>query len=319
MRKLSSSIWYSPLSSNSVGFNELSKKSRGVRLASESRQSGAFYSQFMTFCIPRQPPGQRKSALGRTTVGSDDDEVEDDFDVDVEDESSKFSTSPSDEEMAHESYIKAPIPPSNRLQARQKPLSTKVSKPKTSKKPRRAVISDDDDEDGDSMPWQSDMSVDEDPPSSPPQSRVTASSSTRIRKGKSRADFEDMDVLREGRPIAIGTKRSRPSDSEAVIDSKPPSPPVGPDVTAAENKEPVLKKKLPPIKKIKLSDSTASSPVPTSKASTVKTERSKLTVEGAGLPPPPSSLPRKPAATAGNTDLDLSNADVYKQLFSVSF
>lgn len=254
-------------------------------------------------------------------MGSDD-EVEDDFDVDVDDEGSKLSTGPSDEEMAYESDIKNPRPPLNRPQLRQKLPSTKVSKAKTSKKTRRTVISDDDDEDDDSMPWRSDMSVDEDPPSSPPQTRITASSNTRTRKGKSRADFEDMDILREGIPVAIGTKRSRPSDSETVVDSKPPSPPVGPDATAiVENKEPLLKKKLPPIKKIKLSDSTASSPVPTSKATptTVKTERPKFTGEGAGLPPPPSSLPRKPAATAGNADLDLSNADVYKQLFSVSF
>lgn len=252
-------------------------------------------------------------------MGSDD-EVEDDFDVDVEDEGSKLSTGPSDEEMAYESDIKNPRPSSSRPQLRRGLPSAKVGKAKTSKKSRRTVISDDEDEDEDSMRWRSDMSVDEDPPSSPPQTRITVPSNTRTRKGKSRADFEDMDVLREGIPVAIGTKRSRPSDSETVVDSKPPSPPVGPDVTAiVENKEPVLKKKFPPIKKMKLFGSTASSPVPTSKATTVKTERAKFTVEGAGLPPPPSSLPRKPAATAGNADLDLLNADVYNQLFSVSF
>lgn len=248
---------------------------------------------------------------------------EDDFDVDVEDEGSRFSTSPSDEEIAQESDTRNPLPPSNRPQLRRKPSSTKTSKAKVGKKARRAVISDDedDDEDDDSMPWQSDMSADEDPPSSPSQTRVAASSSTRTRKGKLRADLEDMDSVREDRPVTIGTKRPRPLDSEPAVDPKLLSPSAGPDVTVPENKDPVLKKKLPPIKKIKLSDSTASSPVPTSKATPAlaKTEKPKFTVEGSGLPPPPSSLPRKPAATAGNADLDLSNADVYKQLFSVSF
>jgi hypothetical protein len=131
-----------------------------------------------------------------------------------------------------------------------------------------------------------------------------------------------MDPVREDGPVTIGAKRPRPLDSEPATDSKPPSPPTGPDASVAvENKEPAPKKKLPPIKKIKLSDSSASSPAPTSKATATqaKIEKQKLTVDSAGLPPPPSSLPRKPAATAGNADLDLSNADVYKQLFSVSF
>jgi len=250
---------------------------------------------------------------------------EDGSDVDVEGEGSKFSTSPSDEEMAQESDTRNPLPPSNRPQPRRKSSST--SKAKAGKKARRAVISDDDDEDeddedNDSMAWRSDMSVDEDPPSSPPQTRVAASSSTRTRKGKPRADFEDTDSVMEDISVAIGTKRPRPLDSELSIDSKLLSPSAGFDVAlTAENKDPVLKKKLPPIKKIKLSDSTASSPGPTSKATPApaKTEKPKFTVEGSGLPPPPSSLPRKPAATAGNADLDLSNADVYKQLFSVSF
>ena len=254
------------------------------------------------------------------TVDSDD-EVEDDFDVDVEDEDSKFSTSPSDEEMAQESDTRNP--PLNRPQPGRKPSSTKTSKAKVSKKARRTVISDDDDdEDDDSMPWRSDMSADEDSPSSPPQTRFAASSSTRTQKGKFRADFEDVDSVMEDIPAAVGTKRPRPLDSEPTVDSKLLSPPAGPDMTiATENKDSALKKKLPPIKKIKLSDSTASSPVPTSKATptSAKTEKPKFTVEGSGLPPPPSSLPRKPAATAGNADLDLSNADVYKQLFSVSF
>jgi hypothetical protein len=247
-------------------------------------------------------------------------EGEDDIDVDVEDESSDL-TSPSDEEMAQESDPRNPRP-----QLSQRPSSTKISKGKTSKKARRAVISDDDDDDedddDDSMAWRSDMSPDEDPPSSPPQMQATASTSTRTRKGKSRADIEDMDLLRDDRPVVIGMKRPRPADSESAFDSKPPSPPVGLGVAAAtENKEPVLKKKLPPIKKIKLSDSTASSPLSTSKATPIpaRTEKPKFTVEGAGLPAPPSTLPRKPAATAGNADLDLSNMDVYKQLFSVGF
>lgn len=244
---------------------------------------------------------------------------EDGSDVDVEGEGSKFSTSPSDEEMAQESDTRNPLPPSNRPQPRREPSST--SKAKVDKK-RRAVISedeDDEDEDDDSMAWRSDMSVDEDPPSSPPQTRVAASSSTRTRKGKPRADFEDVDSVMEDIPVAIGTKRPRPLDSEPPADSKLLSPSAGPDVTVTA--DPVLKKKLPPIKKIKLSDSTASSPGPTSKATPApaKTEKPKFTVDGSGLPPPPSSLPRKPAATAGNADLDLSNADVYKQLFSVSF
>lgn len=247
----------------------------------------------------------------------------DDSDVDVEGEGSKLSTNPSDEEMAQESDTRNPLPPSNRPQPRRK--SSSASKAKAGKKARRAVISDDDDdededdEDNDSMAWRSDMSVDEDPPSSPPQTRVAASSSTRTRKGKPRADFEDMDSVMEDIPVAIGTKRPRPLDSEPPIDSKLLSPSAGPDMTVTA--DPVLKKKLPPIKKIKLSDSTASSPGPTSKATPApaKTEKPKFTVEGSGLPPPPSSLPRKPAATAGNADLDLSNADVYKQLFSVSF
>lgn len=246
----------------------------------------------------------------------------DDSDIDVEGEGSKLSTNPSDEEMAQESDTRNPLPPSNRPQPRRK--SSSASKAKAGKKARRAVISDDDDEDeddedNDSMAWRSDMSVDEDPPSSPPQTRVAASSSTRTRKGKPRADFEDMDSVMEDIPVAIGTKRPRPLDSEPPIDSKLLSPSAGPDMTVTA--DPVLKKKLPPIKKIKLSDSTASSPGPTSKATPApaKTEKPKFTVEGSGLPPPPSSLPRKPAATAGNADLDLSNADVYKQLFSVSF
>jgi len=245
-------------------------------------------------------------------------EDEDDFDIDVEDESSKFTTSPSDVEMAQESDSRNPRPPSNRPQPRQKPPFTKASKGKTNKKARRTVISDDDDDD-DSMPWRSDLSADEDPPPSPPQTRTIASSSARTRKGKSRADFEDPDSLREDRPVPIGSKRPRPLDSEPAIDSNPPSPLAGVTVPI-ENREPVLKKKLPPIKKIKLSDSTASSPISTSKTTTTlaRTEKPRFTVEGAGLPPPPSSLPRKPAATAGNADLDLSNVDVYKQLFSVS-
>lgn len=250
-------------------------------------------------------------------------EDEDDFDVDVEDEGSKFSATPSDEEMAQEPSSRNPRPPQNRPQLPRRPSSTKINKGRTGKKGQRAVISDDEgDEDDDSILWRSDMSVDDDPPSSPPQTRVTAPSNTRTRKGKSRADFEDMDSFREDRPVAIGAKRPRPLDSELVIDSKPPSPPTGPDVgITVGTKEPVVKKKLPPIKKIKLSDSTASSPLPTSKVAPTlaKMERPKITAEGAGLPPPPSSLPRKPAATAGNADLDLSNMDVYKQLFSVSF
>ena len=257
-----------------------------------------------------------------THLGSRRSEDEDDSDVDVEDEGSKFSTSPSDEEMAQESDPRNPHPQSNRPQLHQKNSPVRANKEKASKKARRAVVSDDDDDDDDeSMTWRSDMSADDDPPSSPPQTRATASSSTRTRKGKSRADFEDIGSLREDRPVVIGTKRPRPLDSEPSVGPGLPSPLVGPDVTTTtENKEPALKKKLPPIKKIKLSDSTASSPGPTTKATpaTARAEKPKFTVEGAGLPPPPSSLPRKPAATAGNADLDLSNADVYKQLFSVS-
>lgn len=171
------------------------------------------------------------------------------------------------------------------------------------------------------MTWRSDT-ADGDPPSSPPQLQVTASPGPRTRKGKSRTDLGGTDPPKEDRPVTIGTKRPRPLDSEPAIDSKPTSPPIGPDVNIATgNKEPVARKKLPPIKKIKLSDSSASSPVPTSKAIATQTKAEKLrfTVDGSGLPPPPSSLPRKPAATAGNADLDLLNADVYKQLFSVSF
>jgi len=242
---------------------------------------------------------------------------DEDSDVDVEDEGSKFSTSPSDEEMAQESDSRNLHPQLNKPQPHRKHSPARTNQGKASKKARRAVISDDDDDDNESMTWRSDMSADDDPPSSPPQTRATASSSTRARKGKSRADFEDIGSLREGRPVVIGTKRPRPLDSEPSVGSGLPSPPV---TATTENKEPVLKKKLPPIKKIKLSDSTASSPGPTTKvaSATTRAEKPKFTVEGAGLPPPPSSLPRKPAATAGNADLDLSNADVYKQLFSVS-
>ena len=251
-------------------------------------------------------------------------EDEDDFDVDVEDECSNLSASLSDEEMVQESDSTHLLPPSNRPQPRQKPSFAKIDKGNAGKKVQQAVIFDDDndEDDDDSMTWRSDMSADDDPPSSPPQPRATTSSSTRTRNGKPRADFDNMDSFREDRPVTIGTKRPRPLDSEPIIDSKLPSTPVGLGMAVAtENKEPVLKKKLPPIKKIKLSDSTASSPLPISKATSTaaKTERPRLTVEGAGLPPPPSSLPRKPAATAGNADLDLSNMDVYKQLFSVSF
>jgi hypothetical protein len=222
--------------------------------------------------------------------------------------------------MEREPDSRNPQPTLNRSQPRQKPLP-KIVKGKASKKARRAVISDDEDDgDDDSMPWRSDTAED-DPPSSPPQTRVISSSS-RTRKGKLRTDLEDMDSLGEDRPPVIGTKRPRPLDSEPAIDSKPHSPPTGPGVTAGgESKELAPKKKLPPIKKIKLSDSSASSPMPAYKTTPnqAKIERSKLTTDSAGLPPPPSSLPRKPAATAGNADLDLSNADVYKQLFSVGF
>lgn len=248
-------------------------------------------------------------------------EGEDDFDVEFEDEGSKLSTTPSDEEMGQDSDSRNPPPLLNRPQLRQKP-STKVNQGKKSKKARRTVISDDDDdENDDSMPWRSDT-ADENPPSSPPQTWAATSLGTRTRRGKSRADVEDMEPPREDRPVTIGTKRPRPLDSELATDSKPLSPPAGPDVTVAtEIKESVPKKKLPPIKKIKLSDSSASSPAPTSRvtATQAKIEKPKFTVDSAGLPPPPSSLPRKPAATAGNADLDLSNADVYKQLFSVGF
>ena len=237
-------------------------------------------------------------------------------------EGSRFSTTPSDEEMAQESDSRNQRPLLNRPQLRQK-TSSKVGKGKKSKKARRTVISDDDDDDddADSMPWRSDT-ADENPPSSPSQTWATTSSSTRTRRGKSRADFENTVPFREDRPVTIGTKRPRPLDLEPTTDSKPPSPPVGLDTTvAAENKEPVPKKKLPPIKKIKLSDSSAMSPAPSSKATAAqaKIEKPRFTVDSGGLPPPPSSLPRKPAATAGNADLDLSNADVYKQLFSASF
>jgi len=261
------------------------------------------------------PPQHSRHTIPQRSEG------EDDSDVDIGDEGSKFSTSPSDEEMGQESDSRNPPSQSNKPQPHRKPSPAKTNKGKTSKNPRRAVISDDDDEDDESMTWRSDMSTDDDPPSSPPQTRATASSSTQTRKGKLRADFQDMGSLRDERPVVIGAKRPRPLDSETYIGLGPPSPSAGPGVTAAtENKDPVLKKKLPPIKKIKLSDSTASSPGPTTKATptTAKAEKSKFTVEGAGLPPPPSSLPRKPAATAGNADLDLSNMDVYKQLFSVS-
>lgn len=252
-------------------------------------------------------------------------EDEDDFDIDIEDEGSKLSASLSDEEMAQEYDSRNPRPSSTRHQPRQKPPLTRTDRGKASKKAQRAVISDDDEDDeddDDSMAWRSDMSPDDDPPSSPPQTRPLASSSARTRQGKSRVDFGDTDSRMEDRPVAIGTKRPRPLDSESSIVSEPCSPPAGPGVAVPiENKEPVLKKKLPPIKKIKLTDSTASSPALTSKAAPApaKTEKPKFTVEGPGLPPPPSSLPRKPAATAGNADLDLSNMDVYKQLFSVSF
>lgn len=245
-------------------------------------------------------------------------EGEEDSEVNIEEEDSKFSTSLSDEEMEQGIDSWSPRPPSNQPQLRQKPSSTKPGKGKTGRKARRTVIlDDDDDDDDDSMPWRSDT-ADDDPPSSPPPTRVTASSNTRTRKGKLRADFEDVDSLRRD---GIGTKRPRPLDFEPTVDAKSTSPPTGLDMNvAAENKEPPLKKKLPPIKKIKLSDSAAQSPMPTSKATpaTAKMEKPKLTVDSTGLPPPPSSLPRKPAATAGNADLDLSNADVYKQLFSVS-
>jgi hypothetical protein len=160
-------------------------------------------------------------------------EDEDDFDIDIEDGGSKFSISPLDEEMEQESDSRGP-PSTLNPQPRQKPLP-KTSKGKASKKARRAVISDDDDDDGDddSMPWRSDTAED-DPPSSPPQTRVIASSDSRTRKGKLRADLEDMDSLREDRPPVIGTKRPRPLDSEPAVDSKPPSPPTGPFLTAPE-------------------------------------------------------------------------------------
>lgn len=253
---------------------------------------------------------------GRTAVDSDDEvEVarireEEDSDIEVEDGDSRLSTkSPSDEEMEYEPDSRNPRSTLNRSQPRQKP-SVKVDKGKPSKKSRRTVISDGDDEDYDSMPWRSDT-ADGDPPFSPPHMR-----SVRAQKGKSRADFEAMDMLEEDRPVTIGTKRPRPVDPETVMGSKLPSPPTGLDVVVTA--EPLPKKKLPPIKKIKLSDSSASSPMPTSKATPTQTrvEKPKFTVDNTGLPPPPSSLPRKPAATAGNADLDLSNADVYKQLFS---
>jgi hypothetical protein len=242
-------------------------------------------------------------------------EGEDDSEVNIEDEDSKFSASLSDEDMEQGTDSWSPRPPSNQPQLRHKP-SIKSSKGKTGRKVRRAVISDDDDDD-DSMPWRSDT-ADDDPPSSPPPAQVTVSSNTRTQKGKSKADFEDVDSLKRDR---IGTKRPRPLDFDPTVDTKSASPPTGLDVNVAvENKEPPLKKKLPPIKKIKLSDSAAPSPMPASKATPAmaKMEKPKLTVDSTGLPPPPSSLPRKPAATAGNADLDLSNADVYKQLFSVS-
>jgi hypothetical protein len=58
---------------------------------------------------------------------------EDDFDVDIEDEGSKFSTGPSDEEMAQESDSRNPPLPLNRPQLRQKP-SAKTNKGRWARK-----------------------------------------------------------------------------------------------------------------------------------------------------------------------------------------
>jgi len=159
---------------------------------------------------------------------------------------------------------------------------------------------------------------------------------SKIGKDEKVISFKDERKLpvKEESPVTTGSKRSHlSSDAEATIDptnAKPGSPIsdhtqantlVDPVVANERDNEPAPKKrKLPTIKKIKTAGSANSTPGPSAKHGQGPMEELKEKEKdlsgGSTLPPLPASLPRKPAATAGNADLDLTNKDVYKQLFS---
>jgi hypothetical protein len=105
-------------------------------------------------------------------------------------------------------------------------------------------------------------------------------------------------------------KRSRSSDEDPVV----PSSPLTPD--PAVKPPPMKKPKLPTIKKNKLPPTTTTATTASGSAGPSTPASGKLGgasgLSGQGTP---SSVPRKPAATVGNADFDLRNANVYKDLF----
>lgn len=188
---------------------------------------------------------------------------------------------------------------------------------KQSKKSRRsAVFSDDEGESDEAIAHEADSGLEEDFEPSPPSDHWGKAGRGKSAKsggarGKGKVSKEEKEITfkdeRKSFP-AGGSKRAR-QGSEEVADG-PSSP--DPHPNPAEVEPAAKKRKLPTIKKIKTA-STSSTPVPSTKP-TVEAPKDK---NSGSLPPLPPNLPRKPAATAGNADLDLTNKDVYKQLFSV--
>jgi hypothetical protein len=170
---------------------------------------------------------------------------------------------------------------------------------------------------------------------SPPLRAVQGKSSmaSGVKKRSKREEKEiiskdERKLSKERTSTTHGSKRSR-QDVEDIADpvsdkhgSNTPEPtiPADPINESGKEREPVTKKrKLPAIKKIKNVGSASSTPAPSLKQEAAEGGKEKDSNPGGGdaLPPLPSTVQRKPAATAGNADLDLTNMDVYKQLFSV--
>lgn len=203
---------------------------------------------------------------------------------------------------------------------------------KAVKKPKRSTMYSDDDVDFDEASREGDAMLapgDDDFSPSPPADKSkgprakfgkgAGASTSKGKKEEREITFKDERKLPAKEAVA-GSKRPR-QDIEGLLNPVAGQPtPQSPDPAAAntvevaleKDQEPVPKKrKLPTIKKIKAAGSTSSTPGPSSKPATEKDKAA------SSLPALPASLPRKPAATAGNADLDLTNKDVYKQLFSV--
>lgn len=231
--------------------------------------------------------------------------------------------------------------PSRTVLSRNPSSSRRIPKPKTSvdsarikkvaKKPKKSTMYSDEEEDfdeglreADAIPASGDDNFS---PSPPPEkakgSRIKfgkgpGASKSKGKKEEREITFKDERKL-QAKEASAGSKRPR-QDIEGLLNpamdrpmSQSPDPTTTNSMEAAleKDQEPVPKKrKLPTIKKIKNAGSNSSTPGP-SKPTTEKDKNA------SSLPSLPSNLPRKPAATAGNADLDLTNKDVYKQLFSV--